>query len=262
MSYQHLDIRKDGHIAWVYMNRPEKLNALNHAHLQELEAMALAFREDAETRVVILAGLGRHFSAGADLTDPGEAYDVPMVHRRRRFRMGERAVEAILDMDQITIAAWHGAAVGGGTCLALACDFRVGSEDCFGQLPEIDIGINLMWKSLPLLVNLVGPARAKRMAIGGERIDAATLLAWGVLDHCVPREALEARTLEMAEHYAAKSPIAAQMIKQSTNQIANALNHAIMHMDVDQNMLATSTEDRAAAVKAYFKKEPPTFSGN
>ena len=262
MSYEHIQINKDGHIAWVHFNRPDKANALNYEHLNEIEDAALSFREDAETRVIVFTGNGKHFSSGADLSDPGEAYRVPLVHRRRRMRMGERTIEAILDIDQITIAAWNGAAMGGGACVATACDFRIGATNCFMQYPEIDIGLNLMWKSLPLIVNLVGPARAKRLVVGGERIHAEELEKWGVLDQVVELDDLFAAASTMAEFYANKPPIAAQMIKQSTNQIANALNHAIMHMDVDQNMYASTTEDRASAIKAYLEKSDPIYTGN
>ena len=262
MDYQHIEIERNGSIAWVRFNRPDKANALNHPHLTEIEHAALSFREDAETRVVIFAGNGKHFSSGADLTDSGEAYQVPLVHRRRRMRMGERTIEAILDMDQITISAWQGAAMGGGACIATACDFRIGADNCFAQYPEIDIGLNLMWKSLPLLINLVGPSRAKQMVVGGVRVAAPQLKDWGIIDELVPLAELYPKSLEMAEFYAAKPPIAAQMIKQSTNQIANALNHAIMHMDADQNMFASNTEDRRQAVQAYLNKTKPEFSGN
>jgi len=262
MDYEHLYVERAGHVAHVHFNRPAKANALNHAHLMEIEDAALSFREDAETRVVVFSGNGKHFSSGADLSDAGDAYKVPLVHRRRRMRMGERTIEAILDMDQITIAAWNGAAMGGGACIATACDFRIGASDCFMQYPEIDIGLNLMWKSLPLLINLVGPARSKRLVIGGERIHAEMLLQWGILDELVPLVDLLAATDAMADIYAAKPPIAAQMIKQSTNQIANALSHAVMHMDSDQNLFASGTEDRSAAVKAYLQKKKGTFTGN
>ena len=178
MDYQHLQIERGaGHIATIRFNRPGKANALNFEHLSEIEHAALSFREDAATRVVIFAGAGKHFSSGADLTDPGDAYKVPLVQRRRRMRIGERTIEAILDMDQITIAAWQGAAMGGGACIATACDFRIGADDAFMQYPEIDIGVNLMWKSLPLIVNLVGPGRAKRLVVGAERVHAAALHA-------------------------------------------------------------------------------------
>ncbi len=265
MDYQHITVERSadsGHIAWLKMNRPDKANALHYEHLLEIETAALSFREDADTRVVIFAGEGKHFSSGADLTDGGEAYKVPLVHRRRRMRMGERAIEAILGMDQITIAAWQGAAMGGGACIATACDFRIGADNCFMQYPEIDIGLNLMWKSLPLLIALVGPARAKHLVVGGFRAHAEELKDWGVLDQLVPLAELQSSATSLAAHYAAKPPIAAQMIKQSTNQLSTALNHAIMHMDADQNMFAANTDDRNIAVEAYLNKTDPEFSGN
>lgn len=262
-TYQHLELSHQDHIAWLHFNRIDKANAMNYEHLWEVEHAALSLRDEADIRVLIMTGNGPHFCSGADLTDPGTGVnDAPMVLRRRRTRMGERAIEAVLGIDQITIAAWNGAAMGGGACLATACDFRIGSDDCFMQYPEIDIGINLMWKSLPLLVNLVGPARAKRLVIGGERMHAEQLHEWGILDKLVSRDTLLQSAADMAAHYVNKPPIAAQMIKQSTNQIANALNHALMHMDADQNLLASQTEDRQVAVASYLEKKPPTFTGN
>ncbi len=262
MTYQHLTVQRDTHIATVTFNRPEKANALHFDHLAEIEAVALAFRDDADTRVVIFTGAGQHFSSGADLTDAGEAYRVPLVQRRRRMRIGERCIAALYGMDQITVAAWNGAAMGGGACIATALDFRIGAEDCFMQYPEVDIGVNLMWKSLPLLVHLVGPARAKRLVAGGERVQAATLLDWGVLDELVRSDALLEKAHAFAEFYVGKPPIATQMIKQSINHIASALDQAIMHMDVDQNLLSQTTEDRAQAIKAYLDKTTPTFTGD
>ena len=208
------------------------------------------------------AATAAHFSSGADLTDSGDAYKVPLVQRRRRMRMGERTIEAILNTDQITIAAWQGAAMGGGACIATACDFRIGTDNCFMQYPEVDIGLNLMWKSLPLIVSLVGPARAKRLVAGGERIHAPILAEWGILDELVPLEDLDTAATRMAAHYASKPPIAVQMIKQSTNRIANALSSAVMHMDADQNMFAATTQDRRTAIDAYLNKTEPTFTGD
>ncbi|MFQ3364615.1 MAG: enoyl-CoA hydratase [Candidatus Azotimanducaceae bacterium] len=260
--FQHITILREGHITWVTLNRPDKANALSHDHLAEIETAALAFREDSETRVVIFNGNGRHFSSGADLSEPKQTPPLPLVKARRRGRMGERAIEAILNIDQITIAAWHGAAMGGGACVTTACDFRVGAQGCFMQYPEIDLGINLMWKSLPLILNLVGPARAKRLVVGAERLYAEELLDWGILDELVAATELKGAAKKMADFYASKPPVAAQMIKQSTNQLANALNHAIMHMDTDQNLLSARTEDRQTAIDAYFNKQPGDYQGN
>ena len=262
MAYEHLRLDRDGPVATVTFNRPDRANALNFDLLAEIEAVSLDFRDDADTRAVIFTGAGKHFSSGADLADPGDAYRGPLVLRRRRSRMGERAIRALYGIDQITIAAWNGAAMGGGACIATALDFRIGGEDCFMQYPEVDIGMNLMWKSLPLLTHLVGPARAKRLVAGGERVTAPTLLDWGVLDRRVAPEDLIPLAREMAAQYATKPPIAVQMIKQSVNRIVSALDESIMHMDVDQNLLTAGTDDRARAAEAYPNGAPATFTGD
>ena len=261
VRYENLKLHKDGPTAVVTFNRPAKANALNHAHLEDIEAVALAFREDVETRVVIFTGAGKHFSSGADLDGGGPAAS-GLLERRRLARIGERATLAVYGMDQITIAAWNGAAVGGGAVLATAMDFRIGADDCFMYYAEIDIGVNLMWKGLPLLAHLAGPARAKRLVIGGERIQARELEEWGILDALVPRSALLPTAREWAGRYAAKSPIPAQMIKRSVNALVSAHDASVMHMDVDQNLLAAMTEDRNAAIAAYRGNTAPRFKGN
>ena len=172
MNLQCVEVRREGVIAWVEFARPEQANAHNFQHLHEIEQVALSFREDDTTRVVVFTGQGKHFSGGADLNEPGTHYAGSLALRRRSLRIGERAIEAVLGIDQITIAAWNGAAMGGGACLATATDFRIGAQDCFMAYPEIDLGINLMWKSLPLIVDLAGAARAKRLVIGGEAVHA------------------------------------------------------------------------------------------
>ena len=231
-----------GEIVHVEFARPKLANALNFAHLHDIETASLALRDDDRCRVVIFSGQGKHFSSGADLSEPNADAEASLTLQRRTKRIGERAVKAVLGIDQITIAAWQGAAVGGGACLATAMDFRVGAEGSFMQYPEIDLGMNLMWKSLPLIVDLVGPARAKHLVAGGERVYAETLLHWGVLDRLVPKSKLNEAALELAKHYAARPPAAAQMIKQSINALCSPAGDAIMHMDVDQNLLARKSD--------------------
>ncbi|MBI4694908.1 MAG: enoyl-CoA hydratase/isomerase family protein [Gammaproteobacteria bacterium] len=261
MSPQHFLVERRAHVAVVTLNRPGRANAVTYEVLRELEEIALAFREDAETRAVVFTGARPHFCSGMDLKD-ASGYGDSLVIRRRRTRIGARAMTALMDMDQITIAAWTGAAMGGGACFATALDFRIGATDCFMQYPEVDIGMNLMWQSLPLCVHLVGPARAKRLVVGGERIHGPTLAAWGVLDECVPVEDVLPRALAMAAFYAGKPPVAAQMIKRSINRISAALDGAIMHMDADQNLYNRTMQDQAEAIEAYLAKREPKFTGD
>lgn len=262
MNYEYLTVERANHVAVVRFDRPRRANALNYEFLCEIEACAQSFRDDAESRVVIFTGAGRHFSAGADLDGFATEVAQPLLMRRRRFRIGARALHAILGIDQITIAAWNGGALGGGACLATAMDFRIGASDCFMQYPEIDLGLNLMWQSLPLTIHLVGPTRAKRLVIGGERVTAKTLLDWGLLEEIVEPKALLESTHRFAQTYVDKSPAAAQMIKRSVNQITGALDLALMHMDADQNLLTWTSRDREAAAHAYMNKQKPTFTGD
>ena len=260
MEYRHLKVERRGRVAVVTFNRPEKANALNARHIEEIERAALAFRDDAEIRAVVFTGAGRHFTSGADLTEPEPAPPTLVMHRRRR-RIGQRAITALREMDQVTIAAWRGAAMGGGACIATALDFRVGARECFMSYPEINIGVNLMWNSLALLVHLVGPARAKQLVMGGERVPGPRLLAWGVLDEMVDGHQVMDRALAWAEHYAARPPVPAQMIKRSVNAISSALDGAVMHADFDQHLLAAATGDAAAAVDAWLAGREPEFEG-
>lgn len=262
MHYKNLTIEKSDHLAILTLNREAARNALTYDFLVELEHAAHSFRDDLETRVVIFAAAGRHFCAGADLglfqSDPDEV----KLLRRRRLRMGERVLQAILDMDQITICAWNGGAIGGGGCLATATDFRIGAADCFLHYPEIDLGFNLMWQSLPRTVRLVGETKALRLAVGGERVTAETLLDWGLLEEIVTRDALLQRAKEFAAAYINKPPIAAQMIKRSINAISSHADRAFMHMDADQHLLASLTSDHRSALEAYTEKREGTFIGD
>lgn len=263
MSYQYLRIAKQGHVATVTLNRPEKLNALSLDLMEEIEAAATAFRDDFETRVVIFTGQGKHFTAGADLTDPrrGVLAQESLLARHRGAQLGQRLIRALQGMNQITIAAINGGALGGGGCIVTALDFRIGADDCFVSYPEINLAMNLSWFGLPLCVRLIGPARAKRMVILGHKESATTLLEWGFLDEVVPRENLLDAALKMAAQYAAKPPVAAQMIKRSANAIASGLDEAIMHMDTDQLLLTMSGEDYHEGVRAFLEKRPPEFTG-
>lgn len=261
-SYQYLTLERRDHVTVVKFNRPQASNAVNFEFLCEIEHCALAFREDLDTRVVVFAASGRHFSAGADLKEFQNGKAFSMLERRQRLRMGERVFRAILGIDQITVSAWHGGAIGGGGCLAIATDFRIGADNCFLVFPEIDLGFNLMWQSLPRLVRLVGESRAIRLAIGGERIDAETLSGWGLLEKIVPSEEVLQHALTFAQTYVKKAPIAAQMIKRSINAIGGKLDYALMHMDTDQHLLGHQTADHRAAIEAYLNKSTPDFSGN
>ena len=115
----------------------EKANALSRTFLIEIREACLSFAEDIETRVVIFSGSGKHFSSGADLSSEPDQ-KASQLKKRRDSKAGEGAILALLNMDQITIASWNRAAMGGGACIATACDFRIGTPTSFMQYPEIE----------------------------------------------------------------------------------------------------------------------------
>ena len=256
---KYLQIKKQDSIAIVSLNRPESMNALSIDVLKEICTLQEHFRQDLGTRVVIFTGEGENFSAGADLKEKAQL-STKLESWRNNF--GKPAIKSILDIDQITIAAVNGYCLGGAACIASACDFRVASKKAILGYPEINLGINLNWLGLPLAVRLIGPAKAKKMVISGENENAETLLSWGFYDEiCAPDKLME-RSLEMASLYASKSPIAAQMIKRSVNNLVYKNDESIMHMDYDQTLLTHETKDRREAVTAFFEKREPEFKGD
>ena len=265
MEYKYLKIERDKHIATIIFNRPEKLNTLSIDLMSEIITAAREFNSDEQTRVVIFTGAGENFSCGVDLTDPellnGMSSGTRLM-KNRFLKQGPKMIREIFEMSQITIAAVNGVAIGGGACISAACDFRIGADDCKIGYPEINLGMNLSWKALPMCVNLIGPVRAKQMVILGKKEDASTLLDWGFIDKIVPSQKLIPAANEMALEYAAKAPLAAQMIKQSVNAISSAMDQAIMHMDADQYQLTTDSKDFKEGVQAFFDKRTPEFKGD
>ncbi|TRW14935.1 enoyl-CoA hydratase/isomerase family protein [Glacieibacterium frigidum] len=260
MSDGHFRETRDGAVVTITLDRLEKRNALTPASLKQLQTMAEGLADRPEVRAVIIRGEGHDFSVGADIGGMGGEAP-PTVQIRRTAELGARLMRAIREIHQPTICVMQGIATGGATCIATACDFRIGAPDARVGYGEVKLGINLMWNALPLAIHTVGLARAKRMVMTGELFDATTMLAWGFFDELVEAGAHDDAARAMAERYAALPPVAVQMIKRSANAVAGALDQAIMHADADQWLLATRTGDFREGVAAFFEKRPPRFSG-
>ena len=252
---QHLKISFDDRVASVILNRPERRNALSAGLMREMIACAgeLAARRDVDA--VIVCGAGGCFSAGADLKDSTRwAGGAPLLEQRDTASLGGRMARAWEELPQITIAAIEGYAIGGGLALSVALDWRVIARDAFVSLPEISLGIPLTWGTLPRLVNLVGPARTKRLAILCERVSAADALTMGLVDEvCEPGSAL-ATSNELIQKVLDKPKHSVMMTKETVNAYASLGAHAVSHMAPDQLELAAASPESRAARDAALKR--------
>lgn len=258
-----LEVSRDGRVALVRLVRPAHRNALSAAVMEDLRDCGLALQRISDLSAVVLTGTEQFFSAGADLRDRGLAdrLRLPLHERLEHLKLGPDMCRAWEEIEAVTIAAIEGYCIGGGMALALACDFRVVGRGGHLRLPEIQLGINMSWQSLPRLVALVGPARAKEITIFCERIEAETAFAWGLADRLVDDGAALATAMARAHAAAAMPPIPARMSKTAINRIALALAQSTIYMDREQYALAMMSEDRHEAVSAYLGKRTPSFKG-
>ncbi|HZK98878.1 MAG TPA: enoyl-CoA hydratase/isomerase family protein [Caulobacteraceae bacterium] len=257
-----VSVTVEARVAVVTLERGDRLNALSVAAMEGLLAVAQRLREDVSTSAVVLTGKPV-FSAGADLADPALAAraGASLIERREMMRIGPDLCAAWEALDQVTIAAVEGFCLGGALALAVACDFRVAGEGAHFRLPEIPLGMNMSWHAQPRLVNLIGPARTKRLVILGEKVSAAEALAWGLIEATAPDGGALEASLGWARRVAALPPLSTRMAKRSITQFATALNRLGTFMDADQYALAALSEDHREAVAAFFEKRAPRFTG-
>ena len=254
----------DGRIAVVRFDRGDGINALSPEALRQLTAAARSFEDDGETSVVVLTGSAKAFSAGFDLKDAEgrsrRTMDIGTL--RRHLKLGPRLSRAWQDMDQVTIAAIEGFCIGGGVALAVALDFRVMADNAHLRVPEIGLGMNMSWQSVPRMLHLIGPARTKQAVImADERISAKEAYEWGLVEEVAqPGKAFEA-AMAMAEKVARQPPISVAMTKLTVNRLAHALDDLASHMDIDQFALASMTEDHKEGVAAFIERRKPRFRG-
>jgi enoyl-CoA hydratase/carnithine racemase len=222
----HFVLRKEGRIATLTFNRPEKRNPLNEDIVLELESLLHQVRDDKDVRVVIFTGTGNTFSAGADLsqvtgvTDPQERQRIFASLGKRRARLIGRVLHELVHLEPVTIAAINGYAIGGGWSLALGCDLRIAVVEAEFWFPEVDLGVPLSPPSTALLAAHVGPALAKEIILSCRRFTAAELLPLGLVNRVVKKEELLPCVHELAHTLADKNPNAVMVSKATVNALA------------------------------------------
>jgi enoyl-CoA hydratase/carnithine racemase len=222
---ENVSLLRDGAIATVTLNSPERRNALSDPMLRDLAAAFTELRDDATTRVVIVTGAPPVFSAGADAGLRGsmsaEEKRAAFAGRKTQFRrLFERANTLLENLEQTTIAMINGHAVGGGWGLTLACDFRIAAAEAQLWIPEVDLGVPLGVASTTRFVRLVGPARAKEIIMECRRYAAAEAQAIGLVHRVVPGTELARATRDHAEMLVAKPYRPLAEMKARINTIA------------------------------------------
>jgi enoyl-CoA hydratase len=255
--YRQIRSEYSGRVAMVTLDRPQRRNAFSAELMREMIACARELEARDDVDAVIVAGAAGCFSAGADLKDASRwAGGAPLLAQREIAGLGQRMARAWEELPQVTIAAIEGYAVGGGLALAVALDWRVMARDAFVSLPEISLGIPLTWGTLPRLVNLVGPARAKRLSILCERIGADAALGMGLMDQVCDKGMAVQVARKMADAALDKPRHSVRMTKEAVNAYAGIGAHAVSYMAHDQlELAAASAESRAARQAALQRRK-------
>jgi enoyl-CoA hydratase/carnithine racemase len=263
MKTDLVSVEKTGRIAMVRFDRGDQANALSFAIMRELTKVAHELADNPDLCAVVLTGRIDNFCLGMDLKDDEvvKSATARLSERRIMLKTGPRMCRAWEELDPLTIVAIEGLCVGGGTALAVSCDLRlIGSGGHF-YVPEVERGFNMSWGSVPRITNLVGPARAKRIVILAEKLNAARAVDWGLADEVVPDGAVVEAALEMARRSASLPPNGVRLCKTAINAHANALNAATSHADMDQFALTQNSEDCAEGLRAFLEKRDPVFTG-
>ena len=245
-------------------DRGDKLNALSPEAMRQLRAAARSFEDDIETSVVILTGNAHAFSAGFDLKDSERRSEAAkgLAEQRRSIRVGPSMCRAWSEMEPVTIAAIEGFAIGGGAALAVALDFRVLARGAHLRIPEIALGLNMSWGSIPRILQLIGPARTKfAVILANDRIDAAKAEAWGLVEAVAADGQAFTQAMQLATRIAEMPPLPVKMTKSTVNRLAGALDDLGSHMDLDQFVLTGTSADAQEGVAAFLERRKPRFRG-
>jgi len=230
----------------ITLNRPDKMNGINVQMHEELQQVCRELQDDFETRIVILTGAGRAFSAGADLKERRPDSPQSDLDRRLRVGVGERTSALLERLDQVTIAAINGAAIGGAVVFASCCDIRLAAASAWFSIPEVDVGLPLTWNALPRLMRELGPARTKELVMTCDRFSAEDALRWGFVNHVYPDAELMPAAMALAEKLLAKDPMLIAMTKSASNALAQLMvPEQATYSDREQMLLGYMLRSRA-----------------
>jgi crotonobetainyl-CoA hydratase len=251
---------KKNRIAVLTMNRPEAMNAINYVMRSEMAQALLDFKDDADTRVLIITGAGdRAFSAGRDLKEISGRLDAGKTAFETFYEEIPAVMGGTIDIWKPVIAAINGAAVGGGLELALGCDIRIAAEHAQLGLMEPRRGIIPGGGGLVRLPRLVPLGTAMEMLLTGDLISSLEACRTGLLNRVVPGPELMEASYKMAERIIACAPLAVQCIKENVFKTLDMPLHEALAIPFGTELLGT--EDAREGIAAFAEKRKPEWKG-
>jgi enoyl-CoA hydratase len=267
-------VERDGHVATLWLDNPERRNAMGRAFFEGIGAVATELGDDPDVRVVVLAARGPAFTVGLDLKELGTALVGGTGDRaatsdaarrlagRRQLLAWQRAFSAVADCPKPVIAAVHGWCIGGGIDLICCADIRLASADARFSVRETKMAIVADLGTLQRLPRIIGAGHVAELAFTGKDVDAARAREIGLVNDVYPDvEALHAAARELADEIAANAPLVVQGVK----QVLRAGRDLTVEQGLDYVSLWNSaflqTNDLAEAMAAFVEKRAPRFSG-
>jgi enoyl-CoA hydratase len=275
MTHPNLTIERDGHVAVLWLDRPEKLNALHRPLWDSIPAAVSELDADPEVRAIVLAGRGKAFCAGIDLLDHAPSLggggsisgkgESPVARRRALYddvRRYQRTCSSFADTNKPVIAAVHGACIGAGMDLITACDIRLASADARFSVRETRIAMVADVGTLQRLPRVIGDGPARELIFTGGDIDAARAKEIGLVNDVLPdHDTLHARARALAQEIAANSPLAVQGSKQVLGFACRRDVDAALDYVAVWNSAFLHSEDLTEAMTAFVQRRKPAFRG-
>ena len=256
---ENLLYEKKGAIAYVTLNRPKVLNALNQRTWENLRTAVEDARDDAQVRGVILTGAGdKAFIAGADIS---ELAQVTVVEAEKSSSYGQEVLNLIENLGKLVIAVVNGFALGGGCETAMACTIRVASEHAkFGQ-PEVTLGLIPGGGGTQRLPRLIGKGRALQIILSGEMISAQEAFRIGLVNEVVPAAELTTRAEAILKRIFSNAPVAVKYSLEAVNKGMETSQAEGLSLEASLFGLCAGTEDKKEGTSAFLEKRKPQFQG-
>jgi enoyl-CoA hydratase/carnithine racemase len=259
MTFSNILFEKKNRIAYVTVNRPKVLNALNMATMDELRAAFHEIKNDAEIRVVILTGAGeKAFIAGADIAELAQ-HDA--VRGKEYTHRGQNVLNLIENLGKPVIACINGFALGGGCEIAMACTMRLASENAKLGQPEVKLGIIPGYGGTQRLPRLVGKGIAMQLVLSGEMINAQEAHRIGLVNEVVAPAELIPRAEAIAQKIVANAPLAVQYAMEAVNKGMEMTLPEGLYLEATLFGVSCATEDKKEGTSAFLEKRQPQFKG-